>query len=217
MNKNEPIILDPIFSKPIYGKFMDVDTKKVVSMIDNWGWQTTDYWEAGELMPGDWFQVTKNWHILDHPKLKFLRDEIMKEFYLYAHGVMKYVNEFEITTSWFTKAAKNQNCQYHLHNNCMITGTLYLQTNENSGDISFQDYNNRRFDLVVDEANVYNALEWHIKPSDGLLIFFPSELYHKIEKNKTDSPRYSLAFNMTPIGQIGRKYADSQVSIKVEK
>ena len=78
MNKNEPIILDPIFSKPLYGKLMDVDTKKVVSMIDNWGWQTTDYWEAGELMPGDWFQVTKNWHILDHPKLKFIIVQNMK-------------------------------------------------------------------------------------------------------------------------------------------
>ena len=217
MNKNEPIILDPIFSKPIYGKFMDVDTKKVVSMIDNWGWQTTDYWEAGELMPGDWFQVTKNWHILDHPKLKFLRDEIMKEFYLYAHGVMKYVNEFEITTSWFTKAAKNQNCQYHLHNNCMITGTLYLQTNENSGDISFQDYNNRRYSVHTKEWNIFNSSIMRFKPADGFLLIFPAEVHHAIEENKSDTTRYSLAFNVVPTGLIGNIDTDSHMKIKVEK
>ena len=141
----------------------------------------------------------------------------MKEFHLFASDIMKYTNKFEITTSWFTKTTKNQSCQFHNHNNCMISGILYLQTNENSGNIVFENFSNERYKLEVDDYNVYNSTEWGLAPVDGLLVIFPSEVYHKIIENKSDTTRYSLAFNVVPTGLIGNLDTDSHVKIKVEK
>ena len=50
---------------------------------------------------------------------------------------MRYTNQFKITTSWFTKALKGQSSNFHNHNNSMYSAVLYLQTDENSGAISF--------------------------------------------------------------------------------
>ena len=207
----------PIFSKPVYAKVLDIDTKKIVSMLEEYDFGTSgNEYTLSEGLDNT-ISITKNLYVLDDKRFKFLKDKIMEEFYKFSRGEMKYPNEFEITTSWFTKTTKNQSCQFHNHNNCMISGILYLQTNENSGNIVMQDFNNKRYDLAVDEQNMYNSSEWGIGPCDGLLLFFPSEVHHKIEKNKTDTIRHSLSFNLTPTGLIGFESTDSHMTIKVKK
>ena len=221
MNKTEKqTLVSPIFSKPLYSKFTDIDTKKIVSMLEKYDFHD----EYGNTEPGvaDMSLVSNNLHVLDDNKFKFLKDKIMKEFYLYASDVMKYVNEFEITTSWFTMSTKGQRSNFHNHSNCMISAVLYLQTNENSGDIAFQNYNNERYSLHTKEWNIFNSPIWRLKPVDGLLLIFPAEVHHAIEENKSDTTRYSLAFNLMPTGLLGVDsyydilYPDS-VKIKVAK
>jgi uncharacterized protein (TIGR02466 family) len=166
--------------------------------------------------------ISNNLHVLDDNKFKFLKDKIMKEFYLYASDVMRYTNEFEITTSWFTMSTKGQRSNFHNHSNCMISAVLYLQTNENSGNIIFESFSNERFTIHTEEYNIFNSPQWSIKPEDGLLLMFPSEVHHAIEENKSDTTRYSLAFNLMPTGLLGVDsyydilYPDS-VNIKLEK
>ena len=66
-----------------------------------------------------------------------------KEFYTFKNDVLKYTkNDFEITTSWISLSNKEQKSNLHNHKNCMYSGILYLQTNENSGDIMFDDLTN---------------------------------------------------------------------------
>ena len=48
-----------------------------------------------------------------------------------------------------------------------------------------------------------------MKPFKGLLTFFPSEVYHKVQE--TDLKRTSMAFNFIPTGTYGP--GDSRVSI----
>jgi len=215
MNKNKPVVV-PLFSKPLYENVLNIDTKKIVPMLKDYKFRL-----AGGKGPlrdaANISSISINLHVLDDKKFKFLKDKIMKEFYLYASDVMKYTNEFEITTSWFTMSTKGQSSNPHSHNNCMISGVLYLQTNENSGNISFNDFNNKRYDLLIEEHNLFNSTEWRIPPVDGLLLFFPSEVHHKFQENKSDDTRYSLAFNLVPTGLIGNPTNDSHVKIKVEK
>ena len=45
-------------------------------------------------------------------------------------------------------------------------------------------------------------------PHKNQLILFPSYLKHRICEQKSDKTRYSLAFNIVPIGGYG--YGDSQ-------
>ena len=81
----------------------------------------------------------------------------------------------------------------------------------------FKSSADKRYNLVKNDYNLYNSTEWGVKPVDGLLVIFPSEVYHKITENKSDTTRHSLAFNLVPTGLIGNPDKDSHMKIKVEK
>ena len=220
MNKNETF-LDPMFSKPLYSKILNIDTKKIISMYDS-GKHTTKFHDAGENSTEEneadsISQSSDCLYVLEEKRFKSLKDELMKEFHLFASDVMRYSNKFEITTSWFTKSIPGQSSSSHNHNNCMYSAVLYLQTSENCGNIFFTSFANKRYNLVKNDYNLYNSTEWGVKPVDGLLVIFPSEVYHKITENKSDTTRYSLGFNLVPTGVIGNSYTDSHMKIKVEK
>ena len=97
----------------------------------------------------------------------------------------------------------------------MFSGVLYIQTDENSGAINFINSNNdSSFQLNRKEYNQYNATDYSIFPKNGLLIFFPSEMNHKILKNNSNNTRYSLAFNFFPTGYLGD--GDSFVNLTIK-
>jgi uncharacterized protein (TIGR02466 family) len=201
----------PLFSKVFYIKNLDIDTKKIISMIDD------KFENAGTNTAMDVKNITSASNlksVLEEDKFSYLKKQILNEFYNFSYNVMNYKNEFKITTSWFTKSITNQSSNYHNHNNCMFSGILYLQTDENSGDVSFEDFNNRRYKLDVKEYNIYNCTEYKFKPIDGLMILFPSEVHHKILKNNSSVVRHSLAFNFVPVGKIGNN--DSYMNIEVK-
>tara|TARA_S200000501_G_scaffold57551_1_gene47800 strand:+ start:5300 stop:5881 length:582 start_codon:yes stop_codon:yes gene_type:complete len=192
-------------------KHLDVDTNKITSMIDN------HFENSGtntSIDVNDITSVSISKSILELENFSDLKKQLTNELNNFFHNVMNYESEFKITTSWFTKSQKSQSSNYHNHNNSMFSGILYLQTDENSGDISFEDFNNRRYKLNVKEYNIYNCTEYQIKPIDGLLILFPSEVHHKILKNNSNIVRHSLAFNIIPVGEIGSD--DSYLNIEVK-
>ena len=211
MSESKPFV-DLMFSKPIYGKTVNIDTKKIVSMLNE-----SDFITAGSITDSNASSISNSLYVLDEERFKFLKDELMKEFYLFINEIMHYSNKFEITTSWFTKTIKNESSAFHNHNNCMLSGILYLQTDENTGKIGFQNFNDKRYKLVPDEHTVTNSDAIYYTPHDGLLLLFPSEVHHKVEKNESDIERYSLAFNLIPTGLIGQPLSDSHIKIKLEK
>tara|TARA_B100000941_G_C28500350_1_gene553738 strand:- start:60 stop:683 length:624 start_codon:yes stop_codon:yes gene_type:complete len=201
----------PLFSKVFYMKQLDIDTNKITSMIDN------HFESSGTNTSIDVDNITSvstSKSILELENFSDLKKQLLNELNNFFHNVMNYESEFKITTSWFTKSQTSQSSNYHNHNNSMFSGILYLQTDENSGDISFEDFNNRRYKLNVKEYNIYNCTEYQIKPIDGLLILFPSEVHHKILKNNSNIVRHSLAFNIIPVGEIGSD--DSYLNIEVK-
>ena len=152
-------------------------------------------------------------YVLEKGKFKFLKDIILKELHTYLYDEMKYTNEFQITTSWFTQLDSNETGFLHNHRNCFVSGILYLQTNPGCGSIIFQDLNDRRLVLDVEEYNIFNSRSWSYEPKDGLLILFPSEVHHTVGKNNSKYTRYSLSFNVTPRGLIGNEMGDGHIRI----
>jgi uncharacterized protein (TIGR02466 family) len=220
--------VNPLFSKPVYSTITDIDTKKILSLLgDDVEFQTDEDNNYGNaiLELEDWnkqhkmFSVTSNLNILDDNKFKWLKDKLMKEFYLYASGVLKYTNEFEITNSWVTMSAKGQSQNFHNHSNCMYSMVLYLQSNEKSGNIIFDSMARERFALYMEEYNIINSPQWSINPENGMLLIFPSEVHHAVTENKSDTTRFSLAINLLPIGElgVGSSQTGERVKITVEK
>ena len=149
-------------------------------------------------------------------ELFFIKERIMKEFIFFKNSILKYKNnDFIFTTSWVAKSEKNETSEYHNHNNCMYSGIFYVNTDENCGQLCFEDFSNKRFNLIPTEYNIYNFLNFNFKPKNKMIIFFPSELFHKILKNNSDIIRYSIAFNMVPVGNIGNHNSDSFLKIDI--
>jgi uncharacterized protein (TIGR02466 family) len=201
----------PLFSKVVCVKQTNINCENILKTINE---KTS--------LSGISNQITKkyltlgstNKKVLDQSKYKNLKKEIMKEFYYYAHGVLNYKNnKFKMTTSWFTKSDAGQESNYHNHNNCMFSGCLYLKINDNSGGINFNNYENFRFQLIATKYDMLNARDYTIKPQTGTIVFFPSEMHHKILQNESNEERVSLAFNFLPVGNIGGD-GDSQAIIK---
>jgi len=199
----------PLFSKVIYANDLNIDTTKVLKELkENFETSGYKYLTDGNLNIS---LVGSNKSILENKNFRSLKIIIEKEFKKYVQNVLRYENKFKITTSWVTKSKPNQESNYHNHNNCMFSGDLYLKADENSGGIDFLNFENNRFLLKAKDYNIFNGRNYTLDAKQGRILFFPSEMYHKILKNKSQEDRYSLAFNFMPIGNIGNLKDDSHL------
>ena len=186
----------PLFGKAVYYNELDIDTNKIVSMMDKPRTPFEPKVNGGENLDTTGAKALR---VLDEDKFKFLKDIILNEVHSFMHDTLRYTNPFKITTSWFIKIDDGEGCQLH------------LKTPPNCGDIVFQDLNDRRFNLVPDEYNMLNCREWIFTPKEGLLLLFPGELYHKVKVNESKEERYSMSFNIMPTGLVGDEKSDSHV------
>tara|TARA_R100000005_G_C4906119_1_gene145959 strand:- start:61 stop:687 length:627 start_codon:yes stop_codon:yes gene_type:complete len=150
--------------------------------------------------------VSKDIFVLnDHSRVK---RSLLKKFEEINQNILKLPVDFSLTTSWFTKSNKNSFSQFHSHKNSFYSGVLYFGKYSKDGKqapIQFkspiEDLNS--FHVLSSEWNIHNSLVWDVYPEQNMLIFFPSYLKHRIGKHLDDNPRYSLAFNIVPVGSYG--------------
>lgn len=151
--------------------------------------------------------TSKNLQILDD--FDYEKKIILDYFYEFKNEILKLqTTNFQITTSWVTKTETNGFCQYHRHKNSYYSGILYnsAMNEADSGTLLFTDSGIKEDGILVNEPvekNIYNTKRIIIEPDKNLLLFFPSNLSHRISKYTGIENRYSLAFNLFPIGKIG--------------
>ena len=100
----------------------------------------------------------------------------------------------------------------------MESGSLeeYDGWREQVSTLSFTKNFKGMLEYVKEENfNIFNARSWQYSPENGLIVMFPAELWHRIEKNRSNTTRYSLAFNVMPVGQIGYSTHDSHCTINL--
>ena len=161
-------------------------------------------------LPGDvWCLESK--YVLDLPEFKSVRQVVEHEIKFYTRNILRVDEkiEFYITNSWINKHTEGDHLTRHLHNNSIISGVIYLETSPDSGDIIFYRPFHSMFpypktvDLDVVDYNIYNCQSWSITPKNNDIILFPSMLEHSSEPNRTDIPRYCIAFNVFVRGTFG--------------
>lgn len=198
MNQNQRSIL-PLFATPIY--------------INNVGdFQKPDMGSV-EFTSGAYsFLTSVDKCILDRQDFAVIRDVVLKEVGIYAHEILA-VNagvEFYITNSWINVHKRGHAAGAHIHHNSLISGVLYLQVNENSGDLVFhRDVLSLipfppTVDLDMDSFNIYNCKSWGHKPKTNDICLFPSVVSHSADPNQSDEDRWCLAFNTFVRGDIGK-------------
>ena len=126
--------------------------------------------------------------------------------FVYYH-VMNHDTELRVTNAWFNECAAGGRQFMHNHSNSVLSGTMYLRTDQQS-HLQFQspfglnDFGN----LLLDEPNSkrpnkfgygYQYKTMTYKVEAGICLFWPSHLRHGYTQNTTLN-RLSLSFNLWP-------------------
>lgn len=197
----------PLFSKVLFTTILsltDKQKKDIISIMENESFRSAN----------NNSEISLNLNILKSNKLKFLKKEIMSCFNDFVNDTLSFKNnKFKITNSWITKVGQNNLGHSHNHGNSFYSGVFYVDVSNETGKITFINVNKSAFELKPNEYNNLNSPKWSIQPKNNQVIFFPSEVYHQVEENKSNTIRYSLAFNIMPIGKIGVE--DSSMNIKI--
>ena len=134
------------------------------------------------------------------------RKILLDYFKKFSDEVLEYDNDYDITTSWFTKSSEGQFSTFHNHKNSFWSGVYYYgDYDDKSSNIEFSSplaiY--QQYELNVRNPNAVNSILSYIKPRSKSLILFPSYLAHRIGEHRSKITRHSLAFNIVPIGKYG--------------
>ena len=137
----------------------------------------------------------------DYPNLS---KKILDLFHTYIREIGMTAN-FILTTSWLVEVNKGDFIHTHKHKNCEFSGVLYYD--DDYTDQAPLEFVNPLTDYTAfrDTKAKYNGYthDWEIPPEKNLIVFFPSYIEHYGDKNPTDKPRRSLAFNFAPTGRFG--------------
>ena len=103
----------------------------------------------------------------------------------------------ELATFWAIVNGPLASNVVHCHPNAFLSGVYYVNVSEKSGDIFFQDPRQgaNMVSCPVTEFTPLTIRQVTYRPRPGVMLIFPSWLYHGVEPNLTETPRVSLSFN----------------------
>lgn len=198
-----------LFAIPLYQAYIPCE-QHIIDFIET---------QTFNRMPADNGSYTENKKILHLKELQNIKSKIQQHIDYFVHDILDCDNDvnFEIQNSWVNRHVEKDFAGTHRHNNSIISGVYYLQTDAKSGAIVFQkdkSFYNLWTDTIEigfnyqksndqSRLNNFNADAWGIYPKTGDLLLFPSLLYHSVLESQSENIRYSLAFNVFPKGNFG--------------
>jgi uncharacterized protein (TIGR02466 family) len=143
-----------------------------------------------------------NTNILDLKEFKAVKKEILitaKDFIKNHLG--HEVKKIKISGSWANKLQKNNLVPLHYHINSYVSGVLYLSKGT---PIEFHTpVKPTPIFPMIKKHTKYTAPSYSVKPKKGLCVLFPANFMHSVASSQEDQERYSIGFNIVPLGKIG--------------
>jgi len=196
-------IIYPLFSMPLMAIKLDIQNKNLLKIIKETKYRATTFSE------GSYISVSNK--ILEDKKLKKEKKIFIDAIRAYFH-MLSYSKKYKILNSWATKTSSGCMSQMHVHRNSWLSCVYYPEDNTGQS-LSFTRNlpNTSFFGLDYDDPhNIYSCDEFKVEPSQNILLIFPSELYHQINTNTSLNTRYSLGFNINPVGHF-KKGTDGEI------
>lgn len=187
----------PVFSSPIASCAIDFDiSKQLYDLAPDQEW-LEDYEADGS---NGATTLDKQW-LNSHPEIaEYIRDKCLS----YIIDVMNYQTDIQFTSSWLTRTYNGGSCLQHSHTNSWYSGIIYFGAyDEDSAPLTFFDPLHKTINVEAFDYHYFNSTSWDIEPRTNMMLMFPSWLQHKVQLHKTDTKRYSLAFNLMPKGPAG--------------
>jgi uncharacterized protein (TIGR02466 family) len=189
-----------IFSTPLGVETLEGDPTLTREILDSVGW---DSYDGVGKSPGNDF--LKDFPVLGKQILDAFN--VMKGEWL---GLSQ--TEFKISASWATRTEPEAEGPFHRHYNNMFTGVYYpLDDNYSPLQVLRTNSEPTSFYIARNQDNPFCSDSVFVVPHQHLMTVFPSYLLHRITRNRSDSLRYSIAFNFFPVGNLGED--DSSVCV----
>ena len=122
--------------------------------------------------------------------LSYMEDRIdtMVESYK-QHDLVIYNNLYRLSNMWFNINHTGCYNGQHSHPGCPLAGVLWVDVPDNSGDFTFHHHDGHSLGEL-------QATTWQYEPDNGLMMLFPGSFAHHVSENRSNEPRYSIAFNL---------------------
>jgi len=180
------------FPTPIWSIQTDIDTKPIAKKC----LQMRSEGHANRILSnnGGWQSKDLKWD--DHKELHVVRDSIIHHINLLAKDVSPEI-DLRLNNVWVNLNDPGNSNREHIHPWSTFSGTFYVQTDENTGNIRFTNkwspaphygFNPKNSDIFYEFVTY--------KPKDGMLIFFPAWLNHYVLPNESNMTRISISFNV---------------------
>jgi uncharacterized protein (TIGR02466 family) len=158
------------------------------------------YEPPGELLTTFYKDKSKNFLgiIGAHPLLNYLNVVCREYLKLLGYNEKCYME----VTSWLQVNQPGSYFVRHDHYGAIVSGVLYIEVPENSGDILFHNpLETRRmtetfFTKIKKEENEYNFNHVTYKPIVGEMLIFEPWLHHTVQQNRSDKNRISIGINI---------------------
>jgi uncharacterized protein (TIGR02466 family) len=207
LNKETVEILS-LFPTPVFTAiYTDGDLGETINFLDRC--EMIDTGKAQE-----YGLHSKDTYILENKECKPLQDFIMQSILIFGKEILMYdYDEYSFSQSWITHKLPGQYHTMHTHPNSLISGVFYYgEEDANIPAISFHkalgginvSYLSPQYQKDR-RKSPYAWEKFSINYSTGLLLLFPSYLFHSVPINESNKVRKSIAFNVLPKEKIGEE------------
>ena len=137
----------------------------------------------------------------DHPIFLDLYGKT-KEHILNILGIydLKEIGNIDFSLPWINISKPGDFNWPHKHFDSHFSLIYYLKVPKKSGDLIFSNPLTQGNNFYLKEFNNYNssnANTFKYTPRENMLILFPSNIEHAVERNKSKHDRISIAFDIT--------------------
>jgi uncharacterized protein (TIGR02466 family) len=148
-----------------------------------------------------------------NPTFKELTESINNFVNLVCSEIYQYTDIVPyITQMWAVGLPQNKNIHKHYHPNSVFSGVYYPQNLEYSALRVYTPHKKMLLPKKT-QSNLFNSYSVPIRPKQGDIILFPSDLEHDTEKNNFNGIRISIAFNIFVKGEFGNESILSHLRI----
>jgi len=108
---------------------------------------------------------------------------------------------FTMQNMWYNVSPKGSYNLEHIHGNCDYSGIYYIRTEKDHPSVHFKNPNlvanmrNRPLKTAFNGSLHTGHNEIYFEPKPCMLTIFPSYIPHRVDENKIEETRVSLAFN----------------------
>ena len=197
----------PLFAIPVVQMKINIDG--IVDFYENRIKNKTDHLLYNKLEKSNnkklrhYYNDSSVLHLFD--ELKDIHDQIIEASNFVYKDVMNHSSGLVITNSWFNECDIGGTQPSHIHANSVLSGTLYLRTDEHTHLSFYRGAVAENTNALEDDSMLGDSVAGYsfhcntmsFRPNDGDCLFWPSFMKHGYENNQTPN-RLSLSFNMMP-------------------